>query len=245
MHELIPILRAIELIEEHLRDEINVAEMADAAGYSLFHFIRTFDQIVFHTPYDYLMRRRLSEAANNLVSSNCRVVDIAMDYGFSNHETFSRAFKRMFHMQPTQWRERGVIARRSLMPPISLAYLEHIHQPGIQRPEVIEMGRRYLAGLMAPITGQHEAIEKLWSDLGRVLDTLPLMKKPRNYLGLTTYLDGTPEEAYYLAAVEVSQFDAFSPLLVHQTLPAGKYARLVHCGPADTLPLTLDYLYHT
>jgi len=245
MNELIPILRAIELIEARLHAEINVADMAVAAGYSLFHFIRTFDRIVSHTPYDYLMRRRLSEAAKDLVCSNRRVVDIAIEYDFSSHETFSRAFKRMFHMQPTQWREQGVIPRHSLMPAISRAYLEHIHQPGIKRPEVIEMERRYLAGLMAPVTGQRNEIVKLWSNLGRVLDTLPLMKKPRNYLGLTTYLDATPEEAYYLAAVEISHADSITSLLACQTLPAGKYVRFVHCGSADALPLTLDFLYHT
>ena len=107
---------ALQYIEDHLHDEIAVADIAAATGYSLYHFIRTFNQAVHHTPYDYLMRRRLSEAACALLDSDDRIIDIALDYQFNNHETFSRAFKRMFDTQPSQWREVGRIPRRSLMP---------------------------------------------------------------------------------------------------------------------------------
>jgi len=52
------ILAALGYIEQHLCEPIMVSDIARAAGYSLFHFIRTFNKIVRHTPYDYLMRRR-------------------------------------------------------------------------------------------------------------------------------------------------------------------------------------------
>ncbi len=58
--------RAVQYIEAHLQSETDIAQIAEAVGYSLFYFIRTFDQVVQHTPYDYLMRRRLTEAALTL-----------------------------------------------------------------------------------------------------------------------------------------------------------------------------------
>lgn len=59
MRDLLAVYQAIQLIEARLRDGLSVSEMAAAAGYSLYHFIRVFNQVVWHTPYDYLMRRRL------------------------------------------------------------------------------------------------------------------------------------------------------------------------------------------
>lgn len=245
MRDLLPIHRAIELVEAHLQDDVTVAEMAAAAGYSLYHFIRIFDRVVYHTPYDYLMRRRLSEAAHEVMFSNRRVVDIALDYRFGNHETFSRAFKRLFGMQPVQWREQGTIPHHVLMPPISLAYLEHIHQPGFQRPEIIDRTSCQIAGLMAPFTGSPETIDRLWSSLGKQVERLFQARNPASFLGITTYLEGKPEDIFYLAAIDVSASEIISPWLVSQILPAGKYVRMMHCGPAATLPFTLDYLYYT
>ena len=68
--QVAPIFQAIEFIESHLQEDITVAQIADAAGYSLFHFMRKFNQMVHHTPYDYLIRRRLTEAAKALIHSD-------------------------------------------------------------------------------------------------------------------------------------------------------------------------------
>ena len=50
------IYNAIAFIEENLTSTITVKDMADAAGYSVFHFARTFYKVTGHSPYDYLMR---------------------------------------------------------------------------------------------------------------------------------------------------------------------------------------------
>ena len=245
MRDLLPIYKAIEFIEARLREEVTVAEIANAAGYSLYHFIRTFNQVVQHTPYDYLMRRRLSEAAYELAAGDRRVFDIALDYRFNNHETFSRAFKRLCGMQPVQWRERGVIPRRALMPAISYAYLEHIHQPGFQRPQRVAGQPRYLAGLMAPLTGQPGAADRLWRDLGQVERACLLKMQRPNFFGVTSYLDEQGEQTYYLAACELDTLDSAAPMLARQTVPAGDYICIAHNAPLTALPLTLAYLYHT
>lgn len=58
------ILRAVEFIELNLREPVSIKDAADAAGYSLYHFCRVFNSVIHHSPYDYIMRRRLSEAAS-------------------------------------------------------------------------------------------------------------------------------------------------------------------------------------
>ena len=69
MSTLASMFKAIEFIENNLKREITVADIADAVCYSLYHFCRTFNGAVHHTPYDYLMRRRLSDAARALVET--------------------------------------------------------------------------------------------------------------------------------------------------------------------------------
>ncbi|MBT7191835.1 MAG: helix-turn-helix transcriptional regulator [Anaerolineae bacterium] len=131
------IYSAIEFIEKHLKDEISVGDIAASAGYSLYHFIRVFNQTVQHSPYDYLIRRRLSEAALELRASDRRIIDISMDYCFQNHETFSRAFKRMFAVQPSQWRSKKNVQSWLLLPRLSMEYLRHINKKDFLYPKPV------------------------------------------------------------------------------------------------------------
>lgn len=245
MRDLRPIHAALVFIESRLQEEVTVAEIAEAAGYSLYHFIRVFNQAVQHTPYDYLMRRRLSAAAQELQSSDRRVYDIALDYCFNNHETFSRAFKRLFGMQPVQWREHGIIPRRSLMPTLSYEYLQHINAPKFQRPRRMVSPECRLVGLMAPLAAPPQASARLWQDLGQVAPACRWENGPQNYFGVTAFLDEQGERAYYLAACEQEAGKPTVPMLADQRLPAGDYLCIVHFAPLADVPLTLTYLYHT
>lgn len=242
MPDLPPIHRAIEFIEAHLRAEITVADMATAAGYSLYHFIRTFNQVTFFTPYEYLMRRRLSEAARDLLSRDRRVIDIAIDYRFSNHETFTRAFKRMFNLLPSQWRELPAIPRRALMPPLNLAHLEHFHVPGFPCPQLLETSQRCLAGLMIQLSDETNRIPQLWENFHQVLQNIPGLPKKPAFFAVTTHIETPPGLDFYLAALELAV--PAPPTLVSQVLPAGKHVCIQHPGSAHTVPLTLDFLYH-
>jgi AraC family transcriptional regulator len=238
--QLTAIYAAIGFIESHLRDDVSVADIAAAAGYSLYHFIRTFNQTVHHTPYDYLMRRRLSESARELLTSQRRILDIAIDYQFNNHETFSRAFKRMFGVQPSQWRSRGVIPYRSLLPSLTLEYLAHINQGGISQPQITERKTTHLSGLMSQ--GQ-ENVPGLWQNLRQILDSAASPGKPYAAYGVHTTLQN--KDLFYFAGVEVLSLEVPTPPLVTLTLPPGPYVQFNHKGGKGTRSLSLDYIYQT
>ncbi len=57
---------------------------------------------------DYVRKRRLTKAAQELVQSNEKIVDVALKYQFSSQEAFSRAFKRMFKVSPREFRKAQV-----------------------------------------------------------------------------------------------------------------------------------------
>lgn len=104
---LATVARAVAFVEDRLQADITVADMAAEAGYSLFHFSRVFADTTGFTPYDYLMRRRVTEAAAALLGSEDRVIDVALEYRFGSPETFCRAFRRVFECTPTEYRAGG------------------------------------------------------------------------------------------------------------------------------------------
>jgi AraC family transcriptional regulator len=236
---------AIQYIESHLCDPIKVADIAAAAGYSLYHFIRTFNQSVQHTPYDYLMRRRLSKAAQELLVTERRVIDIALDFQFNNHETFTRAFGRVFGMSPSRWREARVADPRFLMPALDESYLEFLTDPEFKAPELIKLDEFVLAGLMTPITTDPEGIPPLWRNLRGILRGLPLPSDSRDFWGIRMPSQIPAGDTYYFAGVKIPDLDFPSSALATKIIPAGDYLCFQLENPTANLSVALAYLYHT
>lgn len=246
MSSIASIFRAVEFIEANLKEAIRVADMAEAVSYSLYHFCRMFNRVVHHTPYDYLVRRRLSEAALELAGTGKKVIDIASDYQFSSPETFSRAFKRMFGVQPTQWRRQGEADRRSLMSGLTLAHLEHVSRGKYLQPALEEKQDLHLTGVGALVKDDQTVVSELWELLAQELSGIEIAGGVAAYYGIASYPKGWEQRGVlYLAAVELGSLDVASSILVYKSIPAQRYARFVHKGPRQDLGLTLDYVYQT
>jgi AraC family transcriptional regulator len=234
---------AIDFIERNLKENVTVADVADAVSYSVYHFCRTFNKLTHHTPYDYLMRRRLSESAQELLDSDKKIIDVAFDYQFNSPETYSRAFKRMFGVQPQQWRKRDRVDRRSLMPRLTGKHLEHIAKGDYLKAVLEEKDAFQVAGVMTLVKDDRSVISLLWDTLAQELEGLDATG--RRY-GIAHYPKGWQERGYlYLAAVEAESLDVSGSALVVRTVLASRYARFVHKGPYADLGLTLDYVYQT
>lgn len=129
------VLRAVDLVEERMGDPIGVQEMAHAACYSPFHFSRLFARATGHAPYDYLMRRRVAAAAEDLVRGTGSVTEIALSRGFEVPDTFTRAFRRCFGLLPSDARRDGDYPRRIARTRIPRPYLEAMLHGGPYVPE--------------------------------------------------------------------------------------------------------------
>ncbi len=246
MPDIASMAKAVDFIEDNLREAIAVADMADAVSYSLYHFCRTFNQATHHTPYDYLMRRRLSESARALVQTDKKIIDIALDYQFNNPETFSRAFKRVFGVQPSYLRRQGRIDGRHLMPRLTFAHLNHISRGTYPKPVLKEKDAFQVAGVMTLVRDDQTVISELWDLLAQELGRHENTAKPGDYYGIAWYPeDWESRGVLYTAAIEIQGLDVANPALVVKVIPALKYARFIHKGPTRDLPLTLDYIYHT
>lgn len=101
------IQRALDYTEEHLTEEIDYGAVAEQAYSSAFHFQRMFSMLLGFSLGDYIRMRRLTLAAEELIRTGTRVVDIALKYGYDTPESFSRAFLRFHGITPTDARRGG------------------------------------------------------------------------------------------------------------------------------------------
>ena len=96
--------RAVEYIEENLKNDISVEEVARFAGYSKYHFIGLFRENLGLTPANYIRKRRISEIVRLMETDKRPICDIAFEYGFNSKENFVRAFKKEHHILPTEFK---------------------------------------------------------------------------------------------------------------------------------------------
>jgi len=232
---------AVSFIEDHLQDEIFVADIAAAASYSLYHFCRVFNQIVHHPPYDYLMRRRLSAAALELQDGNQRIIDIAFAYQFGSPESFSRAFRRLFDQLPTQWRKQGVRDPRVLMNRLTSNHLAQRNHDAFQRPTLVKKEAFTVAGLMMIVQDDAETAVS-GSSIQSVSKLQQQFKQPPSHT-IYHYPDYWAEQGKPVFVGSLAENTELP--LVSQTIPAHEYA----CFPLPELdgerPLLTDYIYQT
>ncbi len=108
---------AINYIEEHLGEEINLNEASKIACCSKYHFQRMFAYMADIPLSEYMRRRRMSLAAVDLQSGDNKVIDVALKYGYDSPTAFNRAFKNIHGIAPSQAKEKGVVLKA--FPPIS------------------------------------------------------------------------------------------------------------------------------
>jgi len=98
------IQRVIDYIENNLQSNLSNAELAGIAGYSEYHFLRIFKDIVHLTPADYIRKRRITEIVRCMEKEGRPISDIAFAYGFNSKENFVRAFKAEHNILPTEYK---------------------------------------------------------------------------------------------------------------------------------------------
>ena len=97
--------RMVDWLEENLTEHPTLLMMAKQLGYSPYYCSRQFNRLTGTTIRDYVWSRRLSRAALELRDTDRRVLDIAVKYGFSSQEAFTRAFHKAFGMTPAAYRK--------------------------------------------------------------------------------------------------------------------------------------------
>lgn len=99
------IISAIDYIETHLSEKIDLDVVANAVHYSKYYLHRTFTSTVGITIHDYIQRRKLTEAGKLLVFSDKSILEIALIAGYESQQAFTNIFTAMYKQPPNKFRE--------------------------------------------------------------------------------------------------------------------------------------------
>lgn len=97
--------RVQEFINANLEEDLSLAELAEVAALSQFHFARAFRKSTGQTPQQYLMQQRIERAKQLLARDDLPIVEISLRTGFKNQSHFTTLFRKFTKLTPKLWRE--------------------------------------------------------------------------------------------------------------------------------------------
>jgi AraC family transcriptional regulator len=102
---------ALRYIEENLSGELTVDRIAEKVNISPFYFQKGFSMLCGYSVGEYIRMRRLSVAGSELVTSDNKVIDLALKYGYDSPDSFTKAFTRFHGSTPTDVRRKGALLK--------------------------------------------------------------------------------------------------------------------------------------
>ncbi|MBQ4321259.1 MAG: AraC family transcriptional regulator [Oscillospiraceae bacterium] len=240
---------AADYIETHLCETVEPSEAAKRACVTEDSFLRFFSYMTGMTLAEYIRRRRLTLAAEDLRNSDMRILDIAVKYGWESADAFSRAFTRQHGISPGTFRKSG--GSLKVYSPVSF----RIHIQGAKEMDLrfIELSETKLLGISRQYDGEgyetREALRHiLWSDEG--IDVpLQLCEGTWNQTGSTAF-DGVWFGLWYDGRYMIARApeDVKPGCFEEYTLPAGTYAALkTGCGGKawEEFPRLFDLIFES
>ncbi len=188
--------RAIELIEADLSAPIDVGRLARVALTSEYHFRRMFASLAGIPLSEYIRRRRLTAATGEIVAGR-PVLEVATRYGYGSAEAFTRAFKAMHGMTPSQARRPGALLRSQPQ----LRFHLRIEGTTDMKHRIVSKDAFRLVGRKARVRIVHEGPNPDIEQFERGLDPAvrPLLEElsdtePRGLLSVTDTIERPEEE---------------------------------------------------
>lgn len=146
MHAWEQIQLTLDYIEDHLNEKLEIESLAKIAALSPFYYQRLFNRLVKKPVVEYIKLRRMAKATDILLQKDKRILDIALELGFSSHEHFTRTFKDTFGMTPEEYRNSPQTLNRMTKPQLVLNYtLVDEDTPLIADDIILEVTRRHIS----------------------------------------------------------------------------------------------------
>ena len=149
MNWVVGMQNAIDYIENHLTEKIDYDKVAAQSFSSSYHFQRVFSILCGFTVGEYIRNRRLSLAGTELATSDAKVIDVALKYGYESPDSFAKAFQKFHGILPSQARNNG-----SMLKSYSRLVLKLSLEGGsVMKYRIEEKPEMILTGYKAHFTG--------------------------------------------------------------------------------------------
>ncbi|MFD0694632.1 GyrI-like domain-containing protein [Paenibacillus sp. GCM10027628] len=239
---------ALAYIEENLTGDIDFKEVARLAFCSEYHFKRMFSFLAGVTLSEYIRRRRLTLAAFELNDSRSRIIDVAVKYGYSSADAFTRAFHSLHGVTPSEARNHG----HSLRAYPRMTFQLSIKGGNEMIYRIVEKEAFRLVGIKKRVPliyqGVNPEIAAMWRSLDE--ETINKLKKLSNVepLGLlnasTNFSEGRLENGELDHYIGVATTGECPDHLTELEVPASTWAVFEAVGPfPDTLQNVWGRIY--
>jgi AraC family transcriptional regulator len=230
-----------DYIEQHLGEVLDVEQLSRVASFSKFHFHRQFSMYAGIGVSAYVRMVRLRHASFRLVfRKQQRITDIALDVGFDNPESFSRAFRQAFGQSPSQFRKQ----------PQWQPWKEQFRLPPTKRSKKLEVKIVDFVETRIAVLEHRGPPEKVNDSVLLFIDWrkqsgLSPIKSSRTF-GVVYDDPNTvePEKFRFDICGEVADKVPANPQGVKRgTIPGGRCAVVRHKGPHERLGESIYFLY--
>ena len=217
--------KALDFIQTHLYDEIDLNRLAQEACFSPYHFHRIFKAVVGETPSDYRERLRLEKAANMLIQlQDYSVTEIALTTGFATPSTFARSFKKFYGVPAQSYRMNHWKSDRKENPGnVEPKHPEEFYP--VKNIVIRNFPDRRIAFTRSR-GGYGKNIGQAWNQLFRWAYARDLVRKETEFLGIPWDNPGVTEtrNCRYYACITVPENVQGSGHVSTMVLPGGKIA---------------------
>lgn len=225
---------ALALIENKLTDKVAVEEIARHAYSSSFHFQRMFHLHTGVTIAEYIRKRRFTLAAQELTMTSARIIDIALKYGYESPESFTKAFRKMHGISPSEARAQGAMLKASPRIALEIPFNQErdmeyriVKQPGFQ-----VVGRTIQLDMQ--ISEEKRIIPAFWQQCERdgTLDSLRTLNGNQELLGICSSNYEDEVQRYMVAA----KYDGPTLSMAYESfhIPASTWSVFQSTGPMPT-----------
>lgn len=223
--------KAVEYMEDNITEKLDIEKVAKIALSSTFHFQRMYHMITGVTIAEYIRRRRLTLATQDIISGE-KIINVAYRYGYETPEAFTKAFRKMHGMSPTAAREPG--ANLKAYPKLSF----HISIKGDKdmNYKIIEKESFTVVGKQTRITmvdGENfKQIPKFWGDCinDGSYEWICSKAGKLGVLGVCKDFGEYKDEFNYMIGVEKIK-DTLPKGYISATIPAATWAIFESVGP--------------
>jgi AraC family transcriptional regulator len=229
--------KSIDFMENHLHEDISIEEIAAQGHVSPYHFQRMFMILTDMSVGEYLRKRRLTLAAQELATTDVKIIDLALKYGYDSPEAFTKAFRKQHGVSPSEARK-GIGNLQSYN---RLMIQVHLRGAEPMKYRIVEKDAFQAVGLkrVCPcgVEGSPNGIAEFWAEVGKdgTIDKLAALMNGeiKGLLGITDNYDakaGTID--YWIAAEHVG--DAPGSGFAALPFPAAKWVVFEVSGYAPT-----------
>ncbi|MBP8081732.1 MAG: AraC family transcriptional regulator [Spirochaetes bacterium] len=242
------ILYAIKFIDNNLTRKITSEQIAFHSTYSVYHFSRVFIELTGMSPGEYLRRRRLTQAAKEILLNGKDIMLTALEYQFNTQEGFTRAFKDYFGITPGRCRLNGKDISAKYMVELSEEKMMFSVKMKVS-PVIKELEEIRLVGISI-FTRDKREIREVWEMFMRSSEKIcrrSIYSGKCSYpgFGLECYNEEFFESGkfFYMPAVQVDSFDDMPVEMSAKIIPPAKYAVFTHKGIPSAISETITSAY--